>query len=91
MPHQLPPRGDWRAWVVMGGRGAGKTRAGAEWIRWMAEGSTPQGRGRARRIALIAETLDQGREVMIEGPSGVRAVSPPDRRPRWEATRKRLV
>ncbi|MGG7565674.1 DNA-packaging protein [Rhodovulum sp. DZ06] len=89
--HQLPPAGDWRTWVLLGGRGAGKTRAGSEWIRWMAEGATPLARGRAKRIALVAETLDQGREVMIEGPSGIRAVSPPDRRPKWEATRKRLV
>ena len=89
--HQLPPGGDWRTWVLLGGRGAGKTRAGAEWVRGMVEGATPLAAGRARRVALIAETLDQGREVMIEGESGIRAVSPPDRAPKWEATRKRLV
>ncbi|MGB7244141.1 MAG: ATP-binding protein, partial [Sulfitobacter sp.] len=38
MPHQLPPEGDWRSWVIMGGRGAGKTRAGAEWVRAQVEG-----------------------------------------------------
>jgi phage terminase large subunit-like protein len=41
LPHQLPPDGDWRAWVVLGGRGAGKTRAGSEWVRSMVEGATP--------------------------------------------------
>ncbi|MFT4793262.1 MAG: phage terminase large subunit-like protein [Paracoccaceae bacterium] len=89
--HQLPPPGNWRTWLLMGGRGAGKTRAGSEWIRSIVEGATPLGPGSHGRIALVAETLDQGREVMIEGPSGIRAVSPPDRRPKWEATRKRLV
>lgn len=89
--HQLPPAGNWRTWLLMGGRGAGKTRAGSEWIRSIVEGATPLARGSHGRIALVAETLDQGREVMIEGPSGIRAVSPPDRRPKWEATRKRLV
>lgn len=91
MPHQLPPKGDWRSWVCMGGRGAGKTRAGAEWVRAQAEGSGPRDPGRAQRIALIGETHDQVREVMIFGDSGILACSPPDRRPKWEATRRRLV
>ncbi len=77
--------------MILGGRGAGKTRAGAEWVRSVVEGSTPLGRGRARRLALIGETYDQAREVMIFGDSGILACSPPDRRPRWEATRRRLV
>jgi len=89
--HQLPPEGDWRTWVIMGGRGAGKTRAGAEWVRSMVEGSRPMDMGRARRVALVGETLDQTREVMVFGESGILACSPPDRRPEWQATRKRLV
>ena len=91
MPHQLPPEGDWRTWVIMGGRGAGKTRAGAEWVRSMVEGATPFDEGRARRVALVGETIEQVREVMIFGDSGILACSPPDRRPKWEAVRKRLV
>lgn len=91
MPHQLPPEGDWRSWVIMGGRGAGKTRAGAEWVRAQVEGARPLDAGRARRVALVGETLDQVREVMIFGDSGILACSPPDRKPTWEATRKRLV
>ncbi|MFN3145833.1 MAG: DNA-packaging protein [Paracoccaceae bacterium] len=91
LPHQLPPEGAWRSWVVMGGRGAGKTRAGAEWIRAEVEGARPADPGRARRVALVAETLDQAREVMVFGESGIMASSPPDRRPEWQATRRRLV
>lgn len=91
MPHQLPPEGDWRTWVCLGGRGAGKTRAGSEWVRAQVEGATPGQPGRANRVALVAETLDQAREVMVFGDSGIIACSPPDRCPRYEATRRRLV
>ncbi|GGO25658.1 large terminase [Gemmobacter aquaticus] len=91
LPHQLPPDGAWRSWVIMGGRGAGKTRAGAEWVRTQVEGARPGNPGRAGRVALVGETIDQVREVMIFGESGILACSPPDRRPVWEATRKRLV
>jgi hypothetical protein len=91
MPHQLPPEGAWRSWVIMGGRGAGKTRAGAEWVRSMVEGARPLDAGRCRRVALVGETIEQVREVMIFGDSGILACSPADRRPDWEATRKRLV
>ena len=48
LPHQLPPEGDWKTWVIMGGRGAGKTRAGSEWVRSQVEGATPDAPGRAR-------------------------------------------
>jgi phage terminase large subunit-like protein len=89
-PHQLPPEGDWRSWVILGGRGAGKTRAGAEWVRSMVEGARPLDSGRSRRMALVGETLDQVREVMIFGDSGIMACSPPDRRPDWLATRRVL-
>ncbi|MEL6597047.1 MAG: terminase family protein [Pseudomonadota bacterium] len=91
MEHQLPPEGDWRTWVVMGGRGAGKTRAGAEWVRAQVEGALPSDKGRASHVALVGETLDQVRDVMVFGESGILACSPPDRRPVWQATRKRLV
>ena len=91
LPHQVAPDGAWRTWVIMGGRGAGKTRAGAEWVRAEVEGAGPGDAGRARRVALVGETVDQVREVMIFGESGIMACSPPDRRPEWEAGRKRLV
>ncbi len=91
LPHQLPPEGDWRTWVIMGGRGAGKTRAGAEWVRSEVEGALPLDPGRSARVALVGETIDQVREVMVFGDSGILACSPPDRRPEWQATRRRLV
>ncbi len=91
LPHQLPPSGEWRTWVIMGGRGAGKTRAGAEWVRSEVEGARPMDTGRCKRIALVGETIDQVREVMIFGESGILACSPPDRRPEWQATRKQLI
>lgn len=89
--HQLPPEGEWRSWVILGGRGAGKTRAGAEWVRSQVEGSKPFDQGRAKRLALVGETYDQVREVMIFGDSGIMACSPEDRAPRFEAGRRRLV
>lgn len=91
LPHQLPPEGAWRAWVILGGRGAGKTRAGAEWVRAQVEGALPLDRGRCRRVALVGETYDQVRDVMIRGDSGILACSPPDRRPVWKASERRLI
>ncbi|MDT8345547.1 MAG: terminase family protein, partial [Thermohalobaculum sp.] len=79
--HQLAPDGDWRIWVIMGGRGAGKTRAGAEWVRAQVEGPTPEAPGRCRRVCLLGETVEQVRAVMVEGESGLLAVTPPDRCP----------
>lgn len=80
----MPPRGEWTTWALLGGRGAGKTRAGAEWIRSLVEQNL------AGRIALVGETLGDVREVMIEGASGLRALATTNR-PRYEASRKRLL
>jgi len=91
LDHQLAPDGDWRTWVILGGRGAGKTRAGAEWVRSMVEGSRPRDPGLAKRVGLIGETMEQAREVMVFGESGILACSPPDRRPQWIAGRNMLV
>ena len=66
---QLPPDGDWRIWLFLGGRGAGKTRAGAEWIAGQVAGS------RARRIGLIGATARDARQVMVEGESGLLAAA----------------
>lgn len=80
---QLPPPGDWRIWLFLGGRGAGKTRAGAEWI---AEGVR---RGAMRRIGLVGATFADARSVMIEGESGLLGVAqgasfePANRRVLW--------
>lgn len=89
--HQLPPEGDWITWVVLGGRGAGKTRAGSEWIRRQVEGARPMDPGACSRVALIGETLDEAREVMVFGESGIMKCSPPDRRPTWNSGRRQLT
>ena len=81
---QRPPPGEWLTWLFLGGRGAGKTRAGAEWVRHRALRSVS-------RIALVGPTFNDVREVMIEGPSGLRNLGSPDEQPRYEASRKRLV
>lgn len=77
--------------LFWGGRGAGKTRAGAEWVRSMVEGATPEAPGRAKRVALIGETYDEALAVMVKGESGLIACSPPDRVPRWVAGERMLV
>ncbi len=88
---QLPPPGAWRTWLILGGRGAGKTRAGAEWIRAQALGIPPLAREPARRIALVGETLRDVRQVMIEGVSGLLAIHGGSERPVFEASKLQLV
>ncbi|MBP1879848.1 phage terminase large subunit-like protein [Agrobacterium rubi] len=83
---QQQPDGDWRNWLLIGGRGSGKTRAGAEWVHLVAS----MGDRSDLRIALVAETLGDAREVMIDGVSGICRVAR-FRRPDFEASRRRLV
>jgi phage terminase large subunit-like protein len=87
---QLPPGGAWTTWLMLGGRGAGKTRAGAEWVRGMALGRPPFAAAAIGRIALVGETYADAREVMVEGVSGILAVHPRAERPEWQPTRRRL-
>jgi phage terminase large subunit-like protein len=94
-PHQEPPQrangGDhWTTWLMLGGRGAGKTRLGAEWVRAMALGISPYAERRSLQIALVGETEHDVREVMIEGPAGLLQISPRRERPEWTASRRRL-
>src|ERR1700692_80365 len=70
-PDQLAPPDKWKVWLILAGRGFGKTRSGAEWVREQVES------GAARRIALVAETATDARTVMVEGESGILAISPP--------------
>lgn len=74
---QLPPDGEWRIWATIAGRGNGKTRTGAEWVRSIAA-EAPQ------RGALIGATADDVRGTMVEGDSGILACSPPWFMPVWE-------
>ena len=84
-PSQRPPAGDWRTWMMLMGRGAGKTRAAAEWVRAIAEA------GKAPRIALVGPTAADLRDTMVNGHSGILAVSPPWNRPRYQPSRRRLT
>ncbi len=84
-PSQRPPAGHWRTFLALAGRGWGKTRTGAEWVRSIAES------GPGRRIALVAPTAADVRDVMIEGESGLTAISPPWFRPRYEPSKRRLT
>lgn len=91
-PDQLPPEGDdWSTWLILSGRGWGKTRTGAETIRSWVCGDTPLGKGRYGRIALVAETSSDGRDVMVEGESGLLAIHPKDFRPLYEPSKRRLT
>lgn len=73
-PKQLPPEGDWTTWLLMGGRGSGKTRAGAEWVRMLA-------RDRVSPIALVGETMTEALSIMVRGESGILGVHPDEDRP----------
>lgn len=90
---QLPPEDPeaWRVWLLLGGRGAGKTRAGAEWVRAQALGLWDGRCSGPRRIALIGETFADVRRVMIEGASGLLGIHPPHERPVFEASNGRVV
>lgn len=86
----ITKKGNWDNWVLMGGRGSGKTRAGAEWVRAMALGIEPFCKTPAKRIALIGETFNDVREVMLEGESGLLNIHPQYQKPTYIASRKRL-
>jgi predicted phage terminase large subunit-like protein len=83
-PEQLPPEGSWRVWLLLAGRGFGKTRSGAEWVR----AEVKAGR---RRIALVGPTAADARHVMVEGESGILAISPDPERPLYEPSKRRLT
>lgn len=88
---QLEPDGDWLVWLLLAGRGFGKTRTLAETVRGWACGATPLAKGRYGRIALVAETAADARDVIVEGESGVLAVHPRDHRPAYEPSKRRLT
>ena len=84
-PEQLPPPGDWRVWLLLAGRGFGKTRTGGELVRARVAAHT------ARRIALVAPTAADARDVMVEGESGLLVIAPPTERPLYEPSKRRLT
>jgi phage terminase large subunit-like protein len=80
---------NWRVWCLLGGRGSGKTRAGAEWVRGVACGEDVS--GEPARIALVGKTMHDVRAVMIEGVSGLLSVHPGHDRPVFEPSKRRLT
>lgn len=84
-PEQLPPAGDWQVWLILAGRGWGKTRSGAEFI------CSEVRAGRAGRVALVGRTSADVRDVMIDGESGIMAISPASFRPEHIESRRRLT
>src|ERR1700726_3541448 len=82
---QQPPPGDWRVWLLLAGRGFGKTRTGAEYVRACVN------QGLARRIALVAPTALDARSIMVEGESGLLSIGPPKERPEYEPSLHRLT
>jgi len=83
-PEQLAPPGDWTSWVFCGGRGAGKTRSGAEWVQERVAAG-------ARYIHLIAPTAADYRDVQIEGPAGLLTIAAPHLRPVWQPSLRKLT
>jgi phage terminase large subunit-like protein len=84
-PNQLPPEGDWTTWLLLAGRGFGKSRCGAEWVRQIAKDNP------GCRIAIVGETAADVRRVMIEGESGILAVSPPDFMPDYSPANRTIT
>jgi len=84
-PNQLPPPGDWQIWLLLAGRGFGKTRTLAEWVCHQTAS------GQAGRIALVTATAADARDVLVEGESGILAVAPPWFRPVYESSKRRLT
>ena len=81
---QMPPHGDWRTWLILAGRGWGKTRTGAEWVIDRIEDG-------AERIALIGPTAADARDVMVEGESGILAIAPRDLDANYEPSKRRIT
>jgi hypothetical protein len=81
---QRPPPGDWRTWLLLMGRGSGKTEAACRWVQHQVE------TGRAKRVALLAPTWKDARTVIVEGPSGMLAVAPPWCRPKYYRSLREL-
>jgi len=84
---QAPPGDDWNIWAYIAGRGAGKTRTAAEWVREQAKYTTTG----QRRFALVARTAADVRDVIVEGESGIINVTPPSERPLYEPSKRRLT
>lgn len=83
--NQFEPLGDWRNWLLLAGRGFGKTRTGAEWIRERVES------GKSKHIHLIGPTASDVRDTMVEGESGLLSVFPPEQKPLYEPSKRKVT
>ena len=85
-PDLVLPNGEiWTTWLILAGRGFGKTRTGSETvIKWVRE-------GHCKRLALVAEDSADARDVMVEGESGILACSPRNFKPKYEPSKRRLT
>ncbi len=82
-PSQRLPEGDWTNWLILAGRGFGKTRTGAETVRqWARTGNM---------VNLIGATVDDARDIMVEGESGILAICPPSERPEYRKSERKLI
>ena len=99
-PEQIAPPGTWDNWLILAGRGFGKTRTGAEWVRANMCGDTPLTGGRWGHVALVAESAADARDVMVgdgkmasdpTAGSGILQVHPKDFRPTYEPSKRRLT
>lgn len=84
-PNQLAPSGDWVIWLILAGRGFGKTRSVCEWLRARVES------GEARRIGIISRTAADSRDIMVLGESGILAISPPWNKPTWNPSKRSIT
>ena len=84
-PDQKPPEGNWDIWCILSGRGWGKTRTGAEWLKDNIES------GHMRRVAIVGETAADVRDVMVEGESGILSCYPPGKRPIYKPSRRQII
>ena len=89
--NQKPEFNDWRTWLLLGGRGSGKTRTGAEWLKGVALADPHYPGNSGGRVAVVGTSFDQVRDVMVEGESGILEISPKPDRPKWIASRRELV
>lgn len=88
---QRPPLREWRTWLLLGGRGAGKTRTGAEWLKGVALADPHYPGSSGGRVALVGTNYDDIRDVMIEGESGLLAISHKSERPQWLVSKRELI
>lgn len=85
-PNQLPPKWGWLIWLVMAGRGFGKTRCGAEYLQGLANASGP-----GARFFIAGRTAKDTRDVMVQGESGLEAIAPPWNRPVYKSSKACVV